>query len=194
VDETGRVVRSFGSRTAIYRPDAPYLIQRALHAIPGTGVWIAHRTQYVLEFWHDTHDLDAVLVRDADWFRPYLERANNAGPDDPPRPYLRDVYVRGDTAVTLISVASREFGQLLEPRDTTPEGMVVWDYDPCERLFDTVIEHIDILRGTLLHTTRVNECLERFLPDGRVVGRREVAGGVPVLDIWSLHLHALRQE
>jgi hypothetical protein len=89
LDREGKVTRSFGSQTGAVRPGLGFATHRAIAPARDVGIWAGHRTQYVIELWSADGVLKRQLVRQAEWFEPYLERP--VGQPTAPPPFLVDV-------------------------------------------------------------------------------------------------------
>ena len=56
------------------------------------------------------------------------------------------------------------------------------------RVFDTMVEVIDPVSGSLVVSERVDPFLMGFLDDGHVAAYAEDAFGVPVISVFEVHL------
>ncbi len=183
----------FGAAERSFRPDAPFLQQRAV--APGEGgIWVGHRTEYRIEKWlsgPSGFHLARTLVREAPWFPPSAERSRIA-PDRPPNPWFGHIdRVEGfpSRIMTIVGVPDRDFSRNLRLRENGEYGPI-YDSDPCHELMDSIIEIIDVDEGVVLHRRRFDDCLLGLLDDGRAVGYRTDGNGEPELVIHRVVLGA----
>lgn len=181
----------FGATVRFFRPDAPFLFQRAVAPAEG-GVWVAYRTEYRIEKWLSGPTgfrLARTLVREAPWFPPSAERPRIA-PSRPPNPWLGTIAGRESSPsliMTVVGVPDPDFSRNLRLREDGEYGPI-YDSDPCHELMDSVIEIIDVDEGVVLHRRRVDECILGLLDDGKAVGYRTDGNGEPELVIHRVVL------
>ncbi|HUF69038.1 MAG TPA: 6-bladed beta-propeller [Longimicrobiales bacterium] len=181
----GSVTNSFGDETAIQRPDAPWLGQRAMAPVDG-GVWIARRTHYRLEHWTVDGQRLAAMDRNASWFEPYLMRAPIT-PGAPPQPWVTALQMTRDgVLLVVVTVPASDFPQRLDVLERRPDN-VVYDLGDCSAFSDTLIEAIDPLRHKVLWSWRYKGCLDGLLGD-MAYGYRIDDRGVPRIDVFRLTL------
>jgi hypothetical protein len=180
----------FGATVRFFRPDAPFLFQRAVAPAEG-GAWVAYRTEYRIEKWLSGptgFHLARTVVRDAPWFSPSAERPRIA-PDRPPNPWLTIAGVESSPSLimTVVGVPDPDFSRNLRLRDDGEWGPI-YDADPCHELMDSIIEIIDVENGVVLHRRRFDECLLGLLDEGKAVGYRTDGNGEPELVIHRVVL------
>lgn len=186
VDQSGTLLRSFGSDDTTRYVAMPFAMSRAL-ALDRQGlVWAALRTSYRLVLWDLEGSQRIELSGNASWFRPWATDAP-LKPDAPPLPWIQAIQVDHQGHIwVLCRVASEDFARSLVPEDT-PRGRFyrIADY---ARAFDTVIEVIDPTERRLIASARFDAYLTNFVEPGTALGFRESAIGVPALDLWEVRL------
>ena len=179
-DERGDI-QSFGIGVPIYRPDAPWLGQRAI-AGDSLGVWTSRRTHYQIEWWLPSGIRAASWERQADWFEPYLMRAMPT-PEEPPNPWVSAIrLLPGHRLAVAISVPAADFAQKLEVRQVMPDGRKVYHTDSCDDLFDTVVEVVDLVSGDLLARQVVEPCILGF--SGEMAYGYRLEAGIPRIGVY----------
>jgi hypothetical protein len=182
----GEVSRSFGSDKPEYRSDTRLFWWRSTAGDPaGNSVWSGYDSQYVIEEWGLDGRLRQRLVRQADWFRPYL-RQENVTPTKPPRPYIAGIQV--DSAGILwsaVAVAAPDYTKYLDRNPMTVEGQRAYKILNVSGLADTVIEAIDPSRGEVVARGRIEELFAHWLGAGLLATYRE-DDGVPYINIWKV--------
>jgi hypothetical protein len=182
--EGERVIRSFGARIAVQRPDAPWLGQRAMAPVRA-GVWIARRTHYWLEHWTRDGRLLAALDRNAEWFEPYLMR-ESVLPDKPPQPWLMAMhFTNNNTLTVLINVADADFPKGLIQRGERA-GRPLFDFSDCSEINDTIIESIDVSAARVRWSAQRSECLLGFIDESTVYGYHVDEQAGPRISIYGL--------
>ena len=143
-DREGREVMSFG---APQQPDSALDLENWLVAkAPGGRFWTASIWSYELRRWNSPDSLDLTVIRKADWF-------------SSPSVFSADVYVRVPPPPLLLHAWEDDRGRLwtytavADPNWQPGMGMRVtpeWQ----EKVFDTIIEAIDLSSGRLLASHR----------------------------------------
>jgi hypothetical protein len=139
----------------------------------------------VLELWDTDGNKHAELVREADWFEPWIER-ELASPDSPSPPFLRAI--RGGSAGRLwvaIAVPAEDWAERLGPPIETARGP---RYRPSSGAYNTIIEVIDAEEGRLLLSERIAPNVGGFIDEGHLYAYREDEEGVPYIDVWRIEL------
>lgn len=139
--------------------------------------------EYRAEHWTATGVRDAYLLRRPDWhsaLQSSLGPAANPDAMDPPPTSHRGV---AETEDGLLWVLSRvaDPGRRNAPLDTlrTAEGQFVVGADP-DRSWDSVLEVIDPVRGTLIASQRFDTRFVLMLPSGKVIRVREAGQGIQI--------------
>lgn len=176
LDREGEIVLSFGSEKGAFRPGNPLQRFRAVALTDDRAVWSGRYDRYELERWSLNGELQKRLVRDVHWFPP------RDGEATPPQPTLRALtYDSAGLLWVLINVP-----------DPNWDGTVPADRGPSierdHRMFDTVIEVIDVRTGTLVLSRRHPLAFFRFIAPGLVPIGRERADGSRYIEIWTVDM------
>ena len=114
MNSLGRLTRSFGSTTGVYRPDLRDALEvRELTADAG-AVWSAWINQYVIERWDTVGNLTRVLQREVDWFPTWWRPQPGRGA--PPLPVTTAIQKQGDTLWVLVRVPGPDWAAAVKPR------------------------------------------------------------------------------
>jgi hypothetical protein len=185
-DEDGQALRSFGDPDSLaIGSGRPYLSLRKLTPGGGNRVWAAPRTRYVLELWDADGAKHAELVREADWFEPWVERAPPS-PDSPSPPFLRAIHVGPAGRLWVaIGVPAEDWAERLGPPVETRRGP---RYRPDSGAYDTIIEIIDTEEGRLFLSERIAPAVGGFIDERHLYAYREDENGVPYIDVWRIEL------
>ncbi len=187
LDEEGRPRSSFGNpdSLAFQRGDLPYLSWRRMTPGGGNRVWAAPPSRYVLELWDSNGEKYAELVRDADWFEPWVDRAPPT-PDEPFPPFLGAIHLgpAGNLWVAT-HVPAEDWAAKLGPPVETAMGQ---RYRPTPGAFDTVIEVVDTEEGRVFLSQRISPNVSGFIDEYYVYAYRWDEEGVPYIDVWSVRV------
>lgn len=176
LNRDGRLVRSFGSETGGFRPGNPEARFRALALTNDLSVWSGHYNRYQLELWSLDGELRRRYVRDVPWFAPRTEFA------EPPQPTLRALAYDEDGMLwVLINVPDPQWDGELDP-DAQPS------VERSHRMFDTMIEIIDVSTGRLLVSYRHPKAFFRFIAPGLLPILEEREDGALHIEIWKAEL------
>lgn len=167
---------SAGGMTAIEQRSVA-VRNRAIHA--------GHVNQYVIDEWTQLGQLRGRLSREVDWFAPWSDRCCTVDPDRPPEPRIRDLHVDSAGLVwVLVTVADRRWSEGVEPSEFGPTGYAIGDR---HRFFDSIVEVIDPVAGTLVGTTRLDEALHAFVGDGLVSSYElDLMASRVLIGIWEV--------
>jgi hypothetical protein len=186
LDSTGNVVSSFGAAAPLVRSGAPYANNRVLTRDRSGRVWAAPFTAYRLEQWDTSGRKLRELRRIVPWFEPWtLDKPIT--PETPPPHSIRAI--RADSAHrvwVLLDVPDDRFAEGIE-REMTSRG-TFWNIVDYERVYDSVIEVIDVNSGRVLVSHRSDYWIPNFIGTDLVYAYREDEGGTPSLHIWRLRL------
>lgn len=183
----GSGTRSFGEAEEGYRPDIVWSGWRVLARAAPNALWAAYKPRYVIEKWSLDGDKLATLTRRAEWFEPH-NQFPYPDPDQPPRPFVRDIYEDSEGLLwVIIIVADREWQRGIAETGSRNEtnGYVITNQN---QFLDSVIEVIDPAAGVLVTSERFDLEFKRFLEDGTVVSYREEGIGFPYIDVWRVQL------
>lgn len=164
VDSTGEITRSFGTQDATYRSGLDGLLARSLALKTGTEVYAAKAQEYVIELWNAADGvLIQEIVRDADWFKPWISRARQSE-TAAPQPKIWDGLFRtpnGELWV-LVHVADPQYRRAITRGG--PHGFTITDVN---RYLDAVVEVIDPLRKHVVARQRFDEVGIALIGDAR---------------------------
>lgn len=184
-DREGRRLRSFGNFSGEARPDVPGFLSRSLAPASGTRIWSGHSIAYVL----DRIDLDSgrrdlVIRRQARWFPPRLEPLRDRGTIRPD-PGIRDIQEdEAGRLWVLLAIPDPEWRTVYRPAGPGDTHGSVTDL---QRFYDTRIEVLDPVRGTLIAALEMPELVEDF-SGPREIGAVLDTDGVPRYHRWRLEL------
>jgi hypothetical protein len=187
----GRVTRSFGSRTGMYRPDMPLLERRIIAPAGGTRVWVGYPIQYAIELWDAASgQLLRSMARKVDWFPPQLTPVTTPLSQTPPAPTMMAIHPDGQGRIwTIIQLPDRNWRSAIKVKPTggahARDDMEVVDR---RRYYDTVIEVIDAAAGHVLASRRIDDEFWFFLRNGEIMVPVFTADGVPQVEIWRVRL------
>lgn len=187
ISRDGHIVRSFGSLQEILSPSAPFESRRVIAAASRGDVWSARVNQYTVELW----DLDGVhklsLHRDAEWF-PAWVRYDGLPRLVRPKPSVAALQQNGDTLVVLVRVPDAEWKPRTGRLAPNLQGATVTTDADWERIYDTMVEVIDLRSRRLIASSRVSQNLLGFVSRGHVVSFAEGAAGSARYTVWSLRI------
>ena len=163
----GTIGSSFGAETAVFRPDLTHLLMRSLSTQSAASIWVAYRTEYRIEEWSRDLNRKRVIVRNADWFRPYLQ-ITSVSPDSPPQPHLIAAQPDGRGRLwTLSRVPDREWRRGIAK--TMSEGREIYRIVDPGLALDGMLELLDLTSGKVVASRRVNALLGDFIDAEHVV-------------------------
>jgi hypothetical protein len=184
----GHIIRSFGSKTGVYRPDVPYLVRRQLAVADRSYVWSSYLNQYVIELIDvATGAVTRSMSREVSWFPNWMLPVARGAQSEAPQPLIMDLNQDSNGHLwVLAAVPDPHWREAVAPRKKGDREFSVRDD---QLYFDTVIEVIDVKTGTLLATRRVPDALNQFIGDGLVGTVLEDATGSPRLQVWRVTLN-----
>jgi hypothetical protein len=188
LDSNSIPLRSFGApRDAPVGPEG-WRMNRVLGKGPGDHVWAAYPDVYRVERWTSSGVLEKVVTRTIPWFEPVRKQAIEFQ-GEMPSPSPRDL--REDSKGRLwvaISVAALEWKDALGAAKAVPGRPSSFPDRSRARLYDTMLDVIDVRTGRLLISKRINGFVKQFLSDDLISVFRESADGEPSIEIWRLTL------
>ncbi len=189
LDAHGKVVRSFGAGI----PDSAErrLFQRTTTLGRDGRLYAAHGQAYVIEVWDTLGVKQREIVRDAEWFRPWIKQPALAT-REPRLPYVTDIHDDEQGRLwVLLRVTQPGWEQQIERapvREGEPPGTLMLGGVTSNRSYDTIVEVIDLATGRLLVSQRFDLWLYGMLDDGLVVSDGEDENLVSYVDIWRFRL------
>lgn len=184
VDSVGRVLRRFGGGAGSVNAGF-YNAWRQIGPGARGMVWSARVNEYRLELYDTSGEWRMSLVRRPSWFEPWITRGNPN--QQRPLALIRGVRQVGERLWVLVHVPDARW----EPRPPTQcggPGMLCTADADWERIYDTVVEIIDLPTRRVVASTRVPQRLLGFAGDGVVASYEEDADGNPRYAIWRLVL------
>jgi hypothetical protein len=142
--------------------------------------WAAPINLYRLERWTVAGQLEAIVVRDAAWFRPW----SRAGPlpwVGPAAPMLTGVRLGPDNLLWVTIIVAKE------PFTPAPQGARVGAADMSD-FVDTIIEIIDPSSGSLVYSGRFSGERRFVGNDGHIGTFVQDADGIITWTLWRMHL------
>lgn len=185
-DDSGRPVASFGESGQYYDERERWRWSRTAMVGPRGTVWAAHQDRYRVEEWSSVPEQLRVFERTVPWMPPVNARSDGVHGD---RPTAGIIGVSEDAQQRLwvfSRVASEQWREALGPPSISSRGRTSYPNRDQGRLFDTVVDVIELSSGRLLVSTRVRMHIRFTLRPGWVAAYREDAQGVPLLDIVEL--------
>jgi hypothetical protein len=183
------VIRAFGASPPlkIARATSNADLRTIGRSADGT-VWSAHHSGYVVERWDLSGRLVSTFVREAEFLVP------------PPSPFVDGQVLRAPSVsvsgvwedaqrrlwvFTLIADRNWRAGLVPIIQDGRTTGYRPGDP---EKIYDTVIEVIDLATSRVLVSQRINSYVSRVIPDGTVLTGRHDADGFEYLDFFRVKL------
>jgi hypothetical protein len=190
VDREGRRLRTGGRQDIPYLPGTDiYFVHRMASASP-TGFWtIPLMGQYRIDLWGSDGQLRRSLLRPAPWFVPLPERLRGVDPGslDPPPSQGVGLWQDADGRVwTVWLVADPARSTARRHTVRTPEGQVSVPDQP-DRVWDTVVEVIDPVRGRLIASQRFDSLFD-LTASGLIAHISERPDGLYQAQIYRLML------
>lgn len=187
-DHSGNYLRSMGDRRERIDPRNNSIDSWWVSAGQHNTFWstpYSHR--YVLNHWDARGRLLQSLVRRADWF-PTFDSLWIITPTRPPYPILMGSWTDAEGLVWVIAgVSDPRWQRGLGAKRRGEGGVDIYRHEDRQKLYDTLIEVIDPVRGTLVTSRRLDETLDVVIGSGLVGGVRETDDGV-FLDVVQLSL------
>lgn len=180
----GQRTKAIGDRTRPYTREREMFFAHRLAVSRRSGFWaVPLWGEYRIEHWTGNGARDAYLLRRPEWHTVLESSIGNAGnPEAMESPPSSNVGV-AETETGLLWVVTR----VADPKrkhavlDTLQnlESKYVVARDP-DRVWDSVIELIDPVRGVVVASQRFDEMFNHVLPSGKVVRTIEDDAGVQV--------------
>jgi hypothetical protein len=192
-DLSGRRLASFDTTSGLsLRPNELNVLSRRLASASDTSVWAAHTNEYRLQLWSYSGQLKMDLFRTVDWFPPWRQPEPISPSTDGRLSAIQDIFYDAHTSYlwVLIQVpdnSDRWLDGLAGERGSG--GKMYYGPRDLNRVYDTIIECIDVDRQAIVATTRVDPALRRFLGNGYVISHVAPDSlGLEYIDVWSIRL------
>ncbi len=192
-DRDGNAVRSFGpsiaNRSGTQGPT--YLISNVIDG----RFWSVVGKSYALEEWSVDGQLLSRMQREAPWLSPDQPISDGALGAEPTA-FVSDLRIDSAGRLwILVNVPSETWRSGLGTVDRS-RGFISYPQRDFSRLFDTIIEVIDLRSRNVVLSTRADGYFRRFLSDTHLASFREDESGSPLVDVWKILLDqsSLRQN
>lgn len=179
--DTGlKEVRPLGRALSQTVPDRDALTMVLAAGDSGTIIALQALYSYVVEVWDTAGILKRTFVRDAEWFRPYnLAERLRRGPRSPPLPSINSAYCDGAELLWVTGVVA---DPNWKPREAVgapyrPVPASALDVAYGRTHYDTMLEALDLKRGLLLATLRLDD-VASFVGGGLLAWKQEDDNGV----------------
>jgi hypothetical protein len=156
-------------------------------------VWTASPTGYSVRQWDKRGTLIAEFTRRPSWLdRPMPMSDGIRG--HAPSPRIWDIREDHAGRLWILSgVAANDWRQGLgEP--VVQRGATYYDNTNRSKLFDSIIDVVDVASGRLLASQRIAGNLQFLLPDARIAAYRETDTGTRLIDLWRARFTTLKPE
>ena len=184
VDEGGEILRSFGTDTAIYRSDLTSINSRPITIDAEGMIWAGYAGQYVIDRYSPTGERLLRLVRNTDFFEPWVA-STPVDKANPPPPQLSALRVDKGLIWTLVNVPNPRYHEFLS---SGADGKVIFEPSDYYRFYHSVLEVIDPITGIVKASKHYPMFIFDFVDNDHVVGYREGPDLLPRLDIWRVTL------
>ncbi len=187
VDSTGKTVASFGADSGRFEQADRWKLTRTVSVGLRGTIWSAYFDRYRIDEWSPDLDRLRVFRRAVSWM-PIVAALSDGGLGE--RPSARVVALREDELHRLwifSRVPSEEWRAALGPPVAAGRRTTYPQLDE-GRLFDTMIDVIDLRTNHLLVTQRVREHIRFSLDTRHVASYREDEKGTPLLVLWRVSL------
>jgi hypothetical protein len=180
----GSVKAVYGATTPHFNPRAVYSVMRSIAAGQDSSIWAGEKTRYVVEEWSVNGKPLRTITRNVPWFPAYEQRmkATAARPSEPWLVALREE--RSGRLWTAITVPDSEWSKRWTELGFTEEKGV----EPDQRIFDTIIEVLDLNRKAVVFSQRLPHYIHGFLNDSTAFGYSVDSDEIPHIEIWRFRL------
>jgi hypothetical protein len=185
VSQSGAVIRAFGATPPlkILRATSNADLRTIGRSADGT-VWSAHHSDYVVERWDLSGRLVSTFVREAAFLVPPTSPVVDGQVLAAPPIALRGIWEDSERRLWVFTlIADRNWRAGLVPIVQDGRTAGYRPGDP-EKIYDTVIEVIDLRTSRVLVSQRINAYVSRVMPDGTVLTGRHDADGFEYLEFF----------
>jgi hypothetical protein len=187
-----QVFSSDGEKKAAFGDDNPVLPwrpasrMRVIAAATDSSAWAVQPDLYVLQEWSKTGSRLRTVRREVEWFPEPSVREERPNPAfQRPAPAVSALLQDGNFLWVALQVADAEWVPIRQEglgnaAPATPETL--------NRIWDTVIEVIDLRDGSLFAWARIDAFVRGFTAPGEVYTLREDSAGMLFIDLWTLSL------
>ncbi|MEX2284549.1 MAG: 6-bladed beta-propeller [Gemmatimonadota bacterium] len=180
----GVVQAVYGAQKPEYKPNITYSVMRTIGSAGENRVWSGYKTRYVIEEWNADSKQLRVVSRSVPWFKAY-DRRRPITQVQPAEPWL--VALHQDVSGLLwsaVTVPGEDWGKRWVDLGSDEKKGFPGD----QRMFDTMVEVLDLDRRQVLVSQRMPQYVLGFLNDSTSFGYKVDAGEVPNVEIWRTRL------
>jgi hypothetical protein len=187
LDEHGRITASFGADSVVSRSGDRWALSRLASAC-GSRLWTMSLDHYSIDEWDSTLTKQLELVRSPDWY-PHVERPDDGTLGTAPTPRAMAIHEdKHGRLWVLTRVRAKNWEAALGETEDVGGSRTYYPHRDPGRLFDTMIDVIDVHTRQLLVSQRVQGHFLAILSDEYLAAYREDADGTPLLDVWRVRL------
>ncbi len=187
LNRSGDIVSSFGSQVTLNRRFSPGLLRRRLALSSGGDLWVAHTTQYLLEHVNSGGAIDRRLIRQANWFKPYVTPWD-VTPKIPPPSVMTDLHADSQNRLWASAIFPvRRYSKYLSKTPTLMEGQRVYRILDHGGMYDSYLEVIDPVKGQVLARRQFDDLIAGWV-DANHFATYVEKDGVPYVTVWRASL------
>ncbi len=181
----GAILESFGEEDSRAIVD-PNVIRRIIIGRTDRGIWVARRTEYLLELFGPDWEPVRTVRREAPWFPPE-SKVDLGRPDTPPYPFLKAGHLSRSGLIWVAVWVPHESWETAWEGIAVPPSGELRNHPPFDELFTTRLEVFD-QAGQLIHSQPWDHLIVDWLDDDTVATTHQDASGVIYVDLWRLRL------
>lgn len=186
-DDSGRRVTSFASASRFASSDS-WRMRRTVAVGPSGSIWSAHTDQYRIEEWTSDLNQGRVFSRSVSWM-PRVAAPSDGVTGEQPHAYIIAIVEDDSRRLWVYSrVPSENWKEALGPPRRRPGRPEAYPNRDRGRLFDTMVDVIDLRSNALLLSQRLGSHVRFILRHDLVASYREDANATPLLDIARVQL------
>jgi hypothetical protein len=185
LDSLGNVIDAIGGTPLMPADTGEWRSVRLVAPGRDGTIWFQYVDRYRIEQWTADGKLMQTFTRRPEWWAEPIATRSEGGDGDEPTPVARGM--RDDGAGRLwvmINLAKKDWRKALGPPRLVARSGARYTITSRPALYDTVIDVIDVERGTLLASQRFPEMMMFFLGDDLLASYREDVDGEPFIDLW----------
>jgi 6-bladed beta-propeller len=186
LDTDGHIDVSFREPDARLLPERPWELPHVMTHSSSGGFWSVARDTYRLTEWNLDGTPRQVVMREAEWFIPHMNRP--IGTNEIPPPWIVGLReLARDTLIVFMLVPSARYQAVLGKKKETPNGLL-YDVSNRQGLYDTLIEVLDLSGGSVVLRTRLDNYLVGFADAMLVYGYEIDGSGSPHVYVAELDI------
>lgn len=186
-DDSGRRVRSFAP-AARFTSTESWRMRRIVAVGPSGTIWSAYADEYRIEEWRRDLSRGRTFVRSVPWM-PKVQTLSAGVTGERPSAYIVALAEDNGQRLWIYSqVPSEDWETALGAPRRRPDGRVSYPDRDRGRLFDTMVDVVDLRSNRLLVSQRLRSHVRFVLRNDLVASYREDASATPLLDIARVQL------